>query len=341
MRESQPETPVGESSDALRVLSPGLWTTVQDLGRPGYQRFGVPVGGALDSFALEAANRLVGNEPGAAGLELTWLGPHLLVLADTLIAVTGAEMPIEINGRTAPSWQALTVRKGDEIRFFPPRRGCRADLAMRGGIAVPPVMGSRATYVRGGVGGLQGRPLRQGDVLAAYRSVDDAPSDMRARDGLRLPEGLRRFGLPQPVRIVAGPQADAFSSLAMRRLVGASFWVSSQSDRMGCRLAGPRLPYRDAATHHLTDGNAPGSIQVPGDGRPIVLLADRQTSGGYPKIATVISADLDFLAQAWAGERVTFRLVDVAEAHRLRRQRRELLDAVARWTGTALSSSGP
>ena len=285
----------------------------------------MPVGGALDTFALEAANRLVGNEPGAAALEITWLGPRLRVLADTLLAVAGADVPWEINGREAPLWQAVAVRKDDEIRFFPPRRGARAYVAVRGGVAVPAVMGSRSTFVRGGFGGLHGRPLRAGDVISSFRADGrgaGGAGEARARDGLRLPEELRRFGLPQPVRVLAGPQDDLFAPLAMERLLGATFRVSSQADRMGCRLHGPRLPYRTDVTQFVTDGTAPGSIQVPGDGRPIVLLADRQTSGGYPKIATVISADLDFLAQAWAGDRVTFRSVSLEEAHRIRRERR-------------------
>lgn len=325
------------SMETFRVVAPGLWTTVQDLGRPGCQRFGVPVGGALDTFALEAANRLAGNEPGAAALEITWLGPRLRVLADTLLAVAGADVPWEINGREAPLWQAVAVRKDDEIRFFPPRRGARAYVAVRGGVAVPAVMGSRSTFVRGGFGGLHGRPLRAGDVISSFRADGrgaGGAGEARARDGLRLPEELRRFGLPQPVRVLAGPQDDLFAPLAMERLLGATFRVSSQADRMGCRLHGPRLPYRTDVTQFVTDGTAPGSIQVPGDGRPIVLLADRQTSGGYPKIATVISADLDFLAQAWAGDRVTFRSVSLEEAHRIRRRRRALLDAVARFTET-------
>lgn len=316
------------------VVEAGLWTTVQDLGRSGYQQFGVPNSGALDTYALEAANRLVGNSRDAAGLEVTLLGPGLRAVADGIIAVTGADLGLQVNGHGAPMWQAYPVRVGDEIRFTAPRHGCRAYIAIAGGIALPPVLGSRATYVRGRIGGVDGRPLQAGDVLSAYV----VQPSRRERVGLALPPELRRFGMPQPVRVIMGPQHDAFSPLAVERLLGTAFIVSPQSDRMGYRLQGLRLPYRDRV-EHVSDGIAPGSIQVPADGQPIVLLADRQTTGGYPKIATIVSADLDFFAQAWAGDRVTFRPVNVAEAHALRRQRRAMLDAVASVTDTAVRPS--
>lgn len=317
--------------DAFAVMEAGLWTTVQDLGRPGYQQFGVPGSGALDTYALEAANRLVGNRPDSAGLEVTLRGPRLRAVADAIVAVTGADLGFQINGRATPMWEVVRVRPGDELSFSAPRLGYRAYVAVAGGIAVPSVLGSRSTYVRGNIGGVDGRPLRSGDTLAAY-PVEPGPL---ARVGLALPPELRRFAKPQPVRVIIGPQEDAFSPLAVERLLGVPYRVSPRSDRMGYRLEGLRLPYRDAV-QHVSDGIAPGSIQVPADGRPIVLLADRQTTGGYPKIATVISADLDFLAQAWAGDRITFRRVSLAEAHSLRRERRALLDAVKRVTETGL-----
>lgn len=318
-----------ETRPAFGVLQPGLWTTVQDLGRYGYQQFGVPGSGALDAFALEAANRLVGNEPDAAGLEVTLIGPRLRALSPCVVAVTGADLSLHVNGRSAPLWEVLRLQAGDELGFGAPRRGCRAYISVAGGIAVESVLGSRSTYVRGGIGGVDGRPLRAGDVLGMYSLADDR----RERLGMYLPRELRRLGTPQPVRVILGPQDDAFSPLAVERLLGAAYYVTSRSDRMGYRLQGPRLPRR-GQVEQVSDGIAPGSIQVPADGQPIVLLADRQTTGGYPKIATVISADLDFLAHAWAGDRVTFRQVRVEEAHSLRRRRRALLDMVAKWTKT-------
>lgn len=311
------------------VLEAGLWTTVQDLGRSGYQQFGVPGSGALDTFALEAANRLVGNPPDAAGLEVTLTGPRLRATAPCIIAVTGADLSVQVNGRPAPGWQTCQLQPGDELSFGAPRRGCRAYIAVAGGFAVSSVLGSRSTYVRGRLGGVDGRPLRAGDALNVY----ELEEDRRERVGMSLPPELRRFGTPQPVRVILGPQDDAFSPLAVERLLGAAFYVTPQADRMGYRLQGPRLPHR-GRVEQISDGIAPGSIQVPADGQPIVLLADRQTTGGYPKIATVVSADLDFLAHAWAGDRITFRPVDLAQAHALRRRRRALLDMVARVTDT-------
>lgn len=320
--------------DVFAVIDGGLWTTVQDLGRAGYEQFGVPSSGAMDTYALEAANRLVGNERNAAGLEVTLRGPRLRAVAETLVAVTGADLGFQINGQVAPMWEVVRVRRGDELSFSAPRRGCRAYMAVVGGIAAPSVLGSRSTYVRGRIGGIDGRPLGSGDSLASY----PVEGNERVRVGLALPPELRRLATPQPVRVIIGPQDDAFSPLAIERLLGAAYRVSSRSDRMGYRLEGLRLPYRDDV-QHVSDGIAPGSIQVPADGRPIVLLADRQTTGGYPKIATVISADLDFLAQAWAGDRVTFRQVSLEDAHSLRRRRRALLDAVARVTETVMQPS--
>lgn len=312
--------------DTFAVLEPGTYTTVQDLGRSGYAQFGVPESGALDAFALEAANRLVGNAPAAAGLEVTQAGLTLRALAPTVIAATGADLGLQINGVDAASWCVQSVGPGDIVRFAERRLGVRAYVAVAGGIDVPLVMGSRSTYVRGRLGGFGGRVLRRGDVLP----VGVPPPEWRRRIGLCLPPSLRRFGMPQPVRVIPGPQVERFVPLALQRLCNAPYVVTPQSDRMGYRLQGPRLPYVDESDH-ISDGIAPGSIQVPGDGQPIVLLADRQTTGGYPKIATVISADLDFLAHVWPGELVTFRRIDIDRAHELRRTRQQLLAAVARF----------
>lgn len=334
---------------AFEVLAPGLYTTVQDLGRPGYARFGVPDGGALDKFALQAANLLVGNDRGAAGLEVTQPGLALRMLAPTCIAVAGADLGFQINGVQSSTWCVHALNEADVLQFTERRVGVRAYVAFAGGIDVPVVLGSRSTYVRAGLGGFHGRPLQRGDVLAirwTAPSVEGTVGKGTAgkgtagaafnpsppRDGFCLPDGLRRFGMPLPVRVIAGPQADVFAPVALHRLVNAPFVVTPQSDRMGYRLHGPELPLAtNAAGNHISDGIAAGSIQVPGDGQPIVLLADRQTTGGYPKIATVISADLDFLAQAWPGDVVRFRLVGVQEAHRVRSDRQRLLERVARF----------
>lgn len=336
--------------NVFEVLAPGLYTTVQDLGRPGYGKFGVPDGGALDKFALSAANLLVGNDAGAAGLEVTQAGLVLRVLASTIVVVTGADLGLQVNGLDASPWCVHRVKRGDILHFARRRYGVRAYVAVPGGFDVPVVMGSRSTYVRGGFGGYAGRTLRKGDVLKTpgpLAPMSGKSGSWEERVGLCLPAYLRRFGPPRPVRVVAGPQADGFAPLAWRRLLGAPYVVTPAADRMGYRLSGPALPYArfpnppgegsgsgDSSApfaEHVSDGIAPGSIQVPGDGQPIVLLADRQTTGGYPKIATVISADMDFLAHVWPGEPVAFRLVDVEEAHRIRADRRGRLKEVARF----------
>lgn len=320
--------PEMRTKPVFTVVEAGLWTTVQDLGRFGYEQYGIPPGGAMDSFAMQAANFLVGNNPDAAGLEVTLIGPRLRALVPCLVAVTGADLSLQLNGRPAPTWTALQLRAGDELGFGKPRPGRRGYVAVAGGIAVPPVLGSRSTYVRARMGGIDGRPLRPGDTLLTY----EIPRTRLQRDGLALPGELQRIGMPQPARVILGPQEHAFSPIAFERLLGTTFRVSNQFDRMGCRLQGPRLPRRNDE-EHISDGVAAGSIQVPPDGQPIVLLAERPTTGGYPKIATVVSADLDFFAHVWAGDRVTFREISLTEAYKLRRRRKMLLEQIARLTG--------
>lgn len=331
---SEQQRPVHSTIPVLTVIKPGLWTTVQDLGRFGYRQYGVPPSGALDSYAFQAANFLVGNEPGAAGLEVSFMGPRLRAVAPCAIAVTGADVSLQINGRSVPTWTAHKLRPDDELSFGPPKCGRRAYMAVGGGIAARPVMGSRSTYVRARLGGIEGRPLHVGDTLSAYT----VETTRIQRDGLTLPHQLRRIGTPQPARVILGPQEHAFAAVAFERLLGSSFYVTSQADRMGCRLRGPRLRHR-SDDEHISDGVVPGSIQVPPDGQPIVLLADGPTTGGYPKIATVVSADIDFFAHVWAGDRVTFREISLTEASALRRRRKKLLAQIAKLTGAPAAGS--
>ncbi len=307
----------------LRVIEPGPSTTVQDAGRFGYQRFGVSASGAVDVLSLAIANRLVGNPAHAAALELTMAGGVFEVAADALaVALCGADMPLAIDGAPAAPNRTHLLRRGARIEIGMARSGLRACLAVGGGIGVPPVLGSRATHLRSGLGGVEGRALRAGDLLPGEPSAPPvAPLQLRHD---------RRPYFGGMVRIVAGPQADAFEPHAMQILTHGRFRLSTQIDRMAARLDGPILPFRDGF-NIVSDGIVAGSIQVPGHGHPLVLLADRQTTGGYPKIATVVTPDIALIGQRRPNERVRFRIITPDEAEEAYIAWAEQLDGVDAW----------
>ena len=309
----------------LHLIEPGLLTTVQDRGRYGYQRYGVPVSGAMDEFALRMANVLVGNDQNAAALEITVQGPKIEFLAPTWIAVTGADLSPTLDERTISLWESVRVHAGSVLAFGDPRDGMRAYLAVRGGIDVPVVMGSRSTYLKGRFGGLQGRALRKGDQLC---TLPLGGSEFVPK---RLPKNYTAplYGGSHRLRVITGPQQDAFDRSALSAFLGSRYKVSSQSDRMGYALDGPKIEHR-AGADIISDGNPPGAIQVPGDGVPRVLLADRGTTGGYTKIATVIASDLSKLAQALPGHSIAFRQVSLQEAQDALREREALIRSVER-----------
>lgn len=316
--ESLPERPdvaapvIVPSVSALEVSDGGLLTTVQDLGRGGYQRYGVPVAGAADSLALRAANRLVGNEPDAAGLECTVSGPSLVALRPIVAAVTGADLGavVERNdlGRfEVPPWSSFLLRPGNVLGFDGRRSGARAYIAFAGGIDVPEVLGSRSTYLTAGFGGLEGRALRSGDRLGLR------PAGRPAAPGLKWPrENRERNESETTIRLVLGPQDDYFTEQGIATLASSVYTVASASDRMGLRFEGPALEHR--GRDFVSDGIMQGGIQVPPNGLPILMLADRATMGGYPKIATAALADLSRLAQLLPGARVRFHVVSREEA---------------------------
>lgn len=308
-------------AEVLRVFEPGVLTTVQDLGRPGYQKFGIPVSGALDPVALRLANALVGNPPGAAALEVTAGGLTLEALTECVVALAGADVPAFRDDTPAPGFTALRLMPGQRLRLAAPRAGLRAYLTVHGGLAVPPVLGSRSTCLRLGFGGIGGRALRQGDVLAT-----GAPAaDFGGLRGRHLPaSGRPPLGSPWVVRVVPGPQDDAFTEEALETFFGSSYEVTPEADRMGMRLTGPVLAHR-ASADILSDAIPLGAVQVPGDGQPILLLADRQTTGGYPKIATAVGADVAALAQARPGDTVRFIRITVEEAQVTAREAAEAL----------------
>ncbi len=306
------------SVPTLEVLNPGLFTTVQDRGRYGFQRLGVPVSGAMDEFALRAANILVGNEDGAACLEMTVVGPTLRFLAPTRIAVTGGDLTPTIDGAPLSRWQTLGVADGAELTFGDMQDGMRAYLAVAGGIDVPTVMNSRSTYVPGGFGGVDGRTLQKDDVLSSFESNGVAS---------RSVDNIPVYGEEHEVRVVVGIQASAFGAEAIEEFLSTTFTISLDSDRMGYKLDGLTVSHA-GSPDIISDGNPPGAIQVSGDGVPTILLADRGTTGGYTEIATVIGVDLPTLAQALPGQSVTFAQVSIDEAHDALRRQEAALDAI-------------
>jgi biotin-dependent carboxylase-like uncharacterized protein len=300
----------------IRVVDAGPlpMTTVQDLGRSGQLRYGIPPSGPMDADAFVLANRLVGNADGAAALECALVGPRFQVDAPCAVSVTGAEMAVTVNGQSRARWSTLLLAAGDEVRIGPAKVGVRGYIAFSGGLDVPPVLGSRATYVRGRLGGLEGRALRKGDTL----EVLPAPSLPPAR---RVVDPPAAAAGDVTLRVVLGPEADRFTDEGVRTFLGSPYEMLQQSDRMGARFGGPRITH--ARGHDIvSNGIALGSVQVPGDGQPIVLLVDRQSAGGYTKIATVCSFEIARLAQVKPGHHVRFEAIGVADAHRLVREHR-------------------
>jgi antagonist of KipI len=294
----------------IMVVKPGWFATVQDLGRYGYQQYGVPVSGAMDRRSYTLANRLVGNQDHAAALELTLKGPELLFEHDSIVAVTGADLTPSVSGIGIPLWTSVLMKAGSRLTFATRRAGARCYLAIAGGIDVPVVLGSRSTHLASQTGGVKGRTLAQGDVLVSGTPVPH----QRATIGRSVPEQLRPvYSTGATLRLVPGPQHSSFSEQALEVLTTNLYRLSSQSDRMGYRLEGPKLAHEGAA-QWISEGTAMGALQVPPDEQPILLMADRQTTGGYPKIAVVISADLHLAGQMLPGDTIAFRLTTLPEA---------------------------
>ena len=289
---------------ALTVIRPGMLTTIQDLGRWGRQESGVPVAGPMDWYSHRRANLLIGNEERAALLEITLIGPELRAGEETVCVVAGAEFVMTVNGVVTDGRTPFVVPPGGTLRFGERRQGVRAMLAFRGGLDVPATFGSRATSVIAGMGPLGGRPLVAGDMLPIGRTAMNTGSRPPA---LPLPDGGVRL------RIVRGPHDAMFVPAAYEALLHSRFVVTPESNRMGYRLKGPRLMHYGAA-EILSDATPMGSLQVPGSGQPILLMADRQTTGGYPKIGTVITADLPLAGQLAPGDWIEFRECTRAEA---------------------------
>ena len=302
----------------LVIHDPGPLTTIQDLGRPGHLRVGIPESGPVDREAFVLANRLVGNDDGAAGLECTLMGPRVELTDERALAVCGAGMPVTVNGVSAPSWQTIRVKAGDVVKLGAAATGVRAYLAVSGGIDGPLALGSRATYPRGQLGGLRGGGLKKGDRLSLGLAKAGRPGRVR-------PDCIANYSDPPEISVVMGPQDDRFTGRGIAAFLDGPYEMLPQSDRMGARLRGPWIEHT-SGHDIISDGIPLGGIQVVGDGQPIVLLVDRQSTGGYTKIATVCSFDIGRVGQVKPGQRLRFRRVTVAEAHAALRARREHLD---------------
>ena len=304
----------------MRVIKPGLLTTVQDRGRWGFQSRGVSVAGPMDAYAHRLANALAGNADDTAALEVTWVGPDLEFDDERVVAVSGAEFEVAVDGRSVPPNRAFAVAPGSRLTFGRRLRGTRAYVAVAGGIAVTPVFASRATHVGSRMGGLDGRALEAGDRLPLGERAGG-----HIERGVRLPPSraaLRRTGQPDfrpvpdghaRVRVLPGPQDDYFAGDALRVLQASPYTIGQDSDRMGFRLEGARLRHSRGADI-ISDATPMGAVQVPASGLPILLMADRQTTGGYPKIATVITADLGLAGQLGPGDTITFAVCSPGEA---------------------------
>jgi biotin-dependent carboxylase-like uncharacterized protein len=291
----------------FHVLKPGLFTTVQDLGRYGYLKYGIPISGAMDTFSLVAANVLVANNFNDACLEITLFGPELQALTRTQIAITGGAISPKINGQNVLTWQTLEVQEGDVVSLGKVEGGCRAYLSIKGGINTPLVLGSRATYVRGGFGGINGRQLKTGDIIEGF---DTSPLKV----GYSMPEDLvPQFTGQFKVHVVLGPQADMFTEKGINTFLSSPYKVTSEADRMGYRLEGSIIEHK-AKADIISDALLPGAVQVPKNGKPIIIMRDAQTTGGYPKIAVAIIPDVSLLGQAKPNDIIEFSEITVTQA---------------------------
>ncbi|MGZ3535611.1 MAG: 5-oxoprolinase subunit C family protein [Thermodesulfobacteriota bacterium] len=309
-----------EKMATFEVLEPGILTTIQDLGRYGFSQFGVPPSGALDTFSLKVSNLLVGNEEDEACLEVTLMGLRIRALKEVVVAITGGDLSPTLNGESLEMWQTHLLVQDDVIAFKQVGAGCRAYLSAGGGFVVPKIMGSSSTYLSGKFGGVEGRPLRRGDVL--YTSNGSSLDKL----GLRFPsDWIPSLEKVVFLRVIPGPQDHHFTEKGFQTLLSSSYEVTPQCDRMGVRLEGPRIERRsDVDESIISEGLISGAVQVPGDGKPIIILTELVT-GGYTKIATIITTDLPRVAQLKPGDRVKFKPISVRDANHLLKEQEERL----------------
>ena len=299
----------------FKVLNPGMFTTVQDAGRYSYQTFGFSPSGVLDYRAHKLANALLGNEDNAAVLEMTLQGVELLAQKDVVISTSGAEAPVAIEGNNYSHGTVIKVMKGETLKIGKCENGSRTYLAVLGGFDVPEILGSRSTHTRSGIGGFKGRTIKSGDVLKTLGGDFS--------DGMKK---IKAFESDNNIRIIPGQQYDRFKEDVQRKLFNSEYKITKDSDRMGIRLDGPGLE-TDEGHDVLSEPTQLGSIQVPKNGQPIILLNDRQTAGGYVRIATVALADIPKLVQKSPGETLTFEEIDVDEATKIYKEELAKIDS--------------
>ena len=311
---------------SIEIVSAGLQTTIQDLGRFGFGHYGIPPSGALDSFALRIANLLVGNPEGHAGLETTLMGLRFKARADVLIAVTGADLQPQIDRQAIKRWCSRILKKGEILSFVGPKSGCRAYVAFGGKLNIMPLLGSRSTNLPAAFGGLKGRSLQKGDIFL----IEDPASQFAAEGRSFEVRGRHLQSDIWTLRIIWGPQDNDFGKDALHTFVNSQFTVSPQSDRAGIRLNGPLIQRKsNAAESIISEGIISGSIQVPGDGQPIIILGETVT-GGYRKIATVITADLPLTGQIKPGDKIQFQAVTLKDARRHLRIQQDMIEEFKR-----------
>lgn len=287
----------------IKIHKAGLLTTVQDAGRYGFQRYGMPVSGAMDLLSLHQANYLVSNLENEACLEVTALGPEIEFESNTYIAICGADMNAQINGNEIEMYKTIKVNSGDKLTFRGLRSGFRTYISFAGGIEVPLVMGSKSTYMRGEIGGFQGRQINKGDILEIGDNTNIEIREINKRD-------IPIFNEYFTARIIPGPEADHFKVNGLATFLHSEFTLTDQCDRMGYRLTGNKIKHKTSADI-ISSGITFGTIQVPAHGEPIIMMADRQTTGGYTRIANVISDDLPFIAQLKPGDKIAFKEVNL------------------------------
>lgn len=318
----------------INVLKPGLFTTIQDYGRPGYYEIGLPPSGAIDKYSYAIGNLLVGNHENAASLEVTYMGPELEFLHDATIAITGGDIPPKVNGTVVPMWQTISVKAGDVLSFDFVKSGARVYIAVAGGIDVPIVMNSRSTYTPSAIGGLDGRTLRTGDNLKI-----GSLKEISVKIGAKIPsEYIPDFSNHHEIRVVIGLCSYRLTEDSMNRFLNIEWTVTPEANRIGYRFKGERLAFKPrqqpfgagSNPSNVVDVGYPvGSIQVPDGIEPIALLNDAVTGGGYATIATVISTDLDLMAQIKINEKVHFVAVSLEDALNVRKTTRERLSTIA------------
>lgn len=302
------------------IHSAGLLTTIQDSGRFGFQRFGMPVAGTMDLFSLQLANILVGNNLNEACIETTLIGPEIEFTASGALAITGADMIPLKNGKIISLYKTIEVKKGDRLSFAELKTGCRSYIAFAGGISIPTVMGSKSTYLRAKVGGFKGRPLKVGD------SLELGVIDRKVRIQSVPKEIIPNYQLINNIQIIPGPEVNRFGIEGIRNFLISEYTVTEQSDRMGFRLSGLAIKHQSENADIISAGISMGTIQIPGNGQPIILMADRQTTGGYTRIANVVSVDFTLLAQLKPGDKIRFREVSLEMAQDLIIKRQTMIN---------------